>query len=379
MVDIVEYIECYPEYQKFEEFLKCLIRFLNLSCIPWKIVRGYGKYIFPISQIYSLISSVFALVYFEKDLMGILISVTLSTGFFQVFIKTLSIITQSNRLEILFRFIQEMHQVHENDLIPDSARIHLKHLKKSLNINKIILRILFAVSFMTAPGVLLYFLHTDLLIVAVPGVFPSSKASLIYQHIHQGICMGIATIELLIPDVITISIGLYLIAVLNIFQDIIQHIHKFDFSKKEDVLIEIHKFHSNILEIFRIFSDIFYYTIAVQTATSVVFVYCEFFIILSTDFMAFIPMVLYIFVQFIAVCIFGEMMYSKTEKLTTDFYLTNWYELDIHEQKILLMMMYMSHKIIGLKAAGMYDINLRMFIETIKAGISFLTILYTLT
>uniref|UniRef100_A0A3F2ZEA2 Odorant receptor n=1 Tax=Phlebotomus papatasi TaxID=29031 RepID=A0A3F2ZEA2_PHLPP len=375
---MVKYIECYPEYQKFEEFIKCLIRILKLSCIPWKVLHGKGKYIFPIFELYCLISSVLSLVYFKKNLMVLLMRVIISFGYFQIITKSLSVLVQANKFKILFEFIQELHEVHETDSIVDFAKIHLLHLKKSLDITKIILRILFAVSFITSSGLCFYSFHTDAIIMAIPGVLPDPNASPYYLHIHQVFCMEASLLVFSISDVILISTGFYLIAVLNIFQNLIENFWKFEGSNKEVALIQLHKLHCNILDKFRTFSEIFYYTITVQTGTSAVFVLCIFFLMLSSDFAAFIPLCLLVFGQFGAICIFGELMYSKTEKLTTELYLTNWYEFGLKEQKILLMMMHMSQKIIGIKAAGMYDINLRMFIDVIKGGISFLTILYTI-
>uniref|UniRef100_A0A240SYT9 Odorant receptor n=1 Tax=Phlebotomus papatasi TaxID=29031 RepID=A0A240SYT9_PHLPP len=377
---MVKYIECYPEYQKFEEFLKSLIRILNLSCIPSKILRGYEKFFFLIFEIYFLVCLVFALVYYKKNIMEFLIKIMMIAGVLQILTKILSILMQPNKFKILFLFIQEAHQVHEVEFLTDSSKIYLNHLKKALQTIKIILRIIFPVCFMSAVGIISYCIYIDSMLLAVPGVFPDPSTSLFYQHIHQFFCMEISINIVAISDSVLISIGFYFIAVLNIFQDIIQQVGKFERSNKERFfMVQLHKFHCNILDKFSTFNEVFYYAITVQIASSVVFILCIFFLMLSRESIAFIPLFLSIFGQFGAICIFGELIYSKTQRISTELYLTNWYELDLEEQKILLMMMCMSQKTLGLKAAGVYDINLRMFIEVIKAGVSFCAILYTLT
>lgn len=137
---MVQYIECYLEYQKFKKFIKRLMFILNLSFIPWKVVRGYEKFILVIFEIYCLISSIYTLVYFEQNLMVFLLRVTIAAGYLQLLTKTLSILTQPNQLKILFLFIEEAHQVCEFDLIVNSEKVHTKYLKKSLGEIKIILK-----------------------------------------------------------------------------------------------------------------------------------------------------------------------------------------------------------------------------------------------
>lgn len=136
---MVKYIECYLEYQKLEEFLVYIVRILNLSFKPWIFLQGYEKLIVQSYNIYSLISAIFTLVYFEQNLMEILLRVIVIAGFLNVLIGSLSIAFQPNKLKILLQFIEEIHRVHEFDLVMDFVQIYLKHLKESFSIIKIIL------------------------------------------------------------------------------------------------------------------------------------------------------------------------------------------------------------------------------------------------
>uniref|UniRef100_A0A3F2ZEL2 Odorant receptor n=1 Tax=Phlebotomus papatasi TaxID=29031 RepID=A0A3F2ZEL2_PHLPP len=373
---MVQYIECYPEYQKFEEFIKLLLQILQLSFIPRNALKGYEKFIFPLLELYCFTSSVFTILYYEQDLMIFIIRVLPTVGFLQLLTKSLSVLANTKQLNVLFLFIREAYQAHQVDYVTDSARIHLK---RSLGIIKLITGILFSVNFVAGLGLMSYFVYIDSMAFAVPGVLHFPKANLFYHHIHQFFVMQISIIIIMIPDSILISIGFYFIAILNIFKDILNYFDSIDLKNKRQFLIQVHKFHCDILDKFSIFSEVFYYTFTVQIATSVVFMMFIFFILQTDGGLAFFPLLLAIFGQFGAVCVFGELIYSKTEKLSIELYLTNWYELGLEEQKILLMMLYMTQKTFGLKAAGMYGINVKMFIEVIKASVSFLTILYTLS
>uniref|UniRef100_A0A3F2ZEN9 Odorant receptor n=1 Tax=Phlebotomus papatasi TaxID=29031 RepID=A0A3F2ZEN9_PHLPP len=372
---MLKYIACYSDYQKFEEFLQFLLRILNFSFIPKNLLKGYQKLIFPIFELYALTSAVFTIMYYEKDLIILIVKIMQIMGLLQLLTKSLSVLVNTEQLNILFQFIQEAYKIHQVHYVTESAKIHLK---RSLSIIKIITGILFTAAFGAGGGVIFYFIYIDSMLLAVPGVFLTPSSNLFYQHIHQFFVLQLSAILLMIPDTVLISIGFYFIAILNIFKDILRYIDNVDSTNKRQFLLQIHKLHCNILDKFCIFSEVFYYTFTVQIATSVVFMMFIFFILQTEGGLAFLPLLLAIFGQFGAACIFGELIYSKTEKLSTELYLTNWYELDLEEQKILLMMLYMTQKTFGLKAAGMYDINIEMFIEVIKAGISCLAILYTL-
>lgn len=226
---------------------------------------------------------------------------------------------------------------------------------------------------------LLYFIYFNEMFIAVPGIFPSPNSSQIYQHIHQCVVLILSNIVLQIEDAVIISIGFYFIAILNIFFSIIKHIDYLDLKNRRQYIILLHDMHCNVLDKFSIFERIFYYTFTVQIATSVIFVMFIFFLLQTTGGFAFFPLFLAILLQFGSLCLLGQLMYSQTERFSTELYLTKWYELAVREQKMILTMMYMSHRPFGLKAAAMYDINFRMFFDVMKAGLSFCTLLYTFT
>lgn len=233
-------------------------------------------------------------------------------------------------------------------------------------------------NFTAGAGIILYFVYIDSMLLAIPGVFPKINGTLFYQHVHQVSLIQLSTLMVLLPDTALLTIGFYFFAVLNIFSDIIQDLDKVESSKKKQFLIHIHKIHCDILNKFKLFGQVFFFTFTIQIATSVVFVLSVFFLMYNEKSVAFIPLLLVVFGEFGTLCIFGEFIYSKTERFSTELYLTKWYECSLEEQKILFMIMHISQKPFGIKAAGMYDINLVMFIDVVKAGVSFCALLYTL-
>uniref|UniRef100_A0A7G3B9K8 Odorant receptor n=1 Tax=Lutzomyia longipalpis TaxID=7200 RepID=A0A7G3B9K8_LUTLO len=63
------------------------------------------------------------------------------------------------------------------------------------------------------------------------------------------------------------------------------------------------------------------------------------------------------------ICILGHFIKLKTDQLSDILYLTNWYELSLKDQKMFLIVLGMAQREYGLKAVGMYDVNLYTFVQ----------------
>lgn len=65
----------------------------------------------------------------------------------------------------------------------------------------------------------------------------------------------------------------------------------------------------------------------------------------------------------LSLCLFGEFMKYKTEKIATTLYQTNWYDLNLKDQEIFLMILLISQRKYGLKIIGMYEMNMNTFVQ----------------
>uniref|UniRef100_A0A3F2ZEP0 Odorant receptor n=1 Tax=Phlebotomus papatasi TaxID=29031 RepID=A0A3F2ZEP0_PHLPP len=77
-------------------------------------------------------------------------------------------------------------------------------------------------------------------------------------------------------------------------------------------------------------------------------------------------------------CLFGEFIKIKMERLSTTLYLTNWPDLNLKDQKSFVIVLGMTQKKYGLRAAGMYDVNIYTFIEIMKMATSWCAFMFTL-
>lgn len=62
-------------------------------------------------------------------------------------------------------------------------------------------------------------------------------------------------------------------------------------------------------------------------------------------------------------CLFGEFIKIKMERLSPALYLTNWYDLSLKDQKSFLIILRVTQREYGIRAADMYDVNIYTFIQ----------------
>uniref|UniRef100_A0A3F2ZEH6 Odorant receptor n=1 Tax=Phlebotomus papatasi TaxID=29031 RepID=A0A3F2ZEH6_PHLPP len=89
-------------------------------------------------------------------------------------------------------------------------------------------------------------------------------------------------------------------------------------------------------------------------------------------------LILALLVQLFLPCVFGEFIKTKMEKLSTIFYLTNWYDLSVKDQKSFLIIQGIFQRVYGIKAVGMYDVNIYTFITIVKMAASWCAFMFTL-
>ncbi|XP_059611079.1 odorant receptor 4-like [Phlebotomus argentipes] len=201
------------------------------------------------------------------------------------------------------------------------------------------------------------------------------QASRFVQAIFSTISGGL----LLIFDCFIIYIALYFISSLDILLDCIRSLDDSSTLQKEkDLLLYIHFYHLKIIRNLRLFSNLLYYVFVIHLVTNPIFFFLTFYMIQQWDNFLFVYVLTSaMYFQFGILCVFGQMIFSKTEIIFTELYLTKWYEFSKDSQKMLKMMMIVSQRPFGFKAAEMYDINLMMFVNVVKLAFSFCAILYT--
>ncbi|GAB0087012.1 Odorant receptor [Sergentomyia squamirostris] len=198
-------------------------------------------------------------------------------------------------------------------------------------------------------------------------------------HFLQFTMIQITGLYIAKSDMTVIFIGLQIIADLNILDDYIKlTIEKI--KTNPNYLKTILKRHCKVIDKINLLneavSELSFIQIIISTfALLVIFV----FIRKDTTQITGYTTCLCAMLQFVPLCLFGEIIKIKTEQLSEAFYEVNWYELKLKDQKTFLLILGMAQRQYGLKAAGMYNVNIYAFIQIVKLAISYCAILYTLS
>ncbi|GAB0089699.1 hypothetical protein DMENIID0001_042860 [Sergentomyia squamirostris] len=168
--------------------------------------------------------------------------------------------------------------------------------------------------------------------------------------------------------------GFYFYTILKTFNE---YILSFDQPNSTGSLRLCLRLHYEIYRQFSIFDEIFSMAETGEIlASPILFLGMFLGIRLSPEITFFYTIFSVVLLQFFLMCLFGQFFYNETEMIFTNLYLTKWYEMSQSDQKAILMMMKMSKEPFGLKVLGVYEINMIMFINVLKACLSYCTILY---
>uniref|UniRef100_A0A1B0GPZ6 Odorant receptor n=1 Tax=Phlebotomus papatasi TaxID=29031 RepID=A0A1B0GPZ6_PHLPP len=368
--------ECYSEFIKNENFLNLIIKIFTFSFFPKKILFGYEKYTFLALSLYFCATSFSALSYLNDSMLESGIIIMVAGGVAQDTIKTLIPLFNENELHELLYWIRELHKDNTFNQVTKSAATHFKKINFIITIFQ---KVMFTAYFTAASTISGYAVYSNFVIHAIPWIPVKENEPNIYHRIHQAFVLPFISIQLTSSECILVTILFYFIAIQNVFHDMVGHLDDSNLKNKKQFLRAVYIFHCEILKKFRIFSDICFYSFTIQTGSNCLYIMFMFYVLRVETNIIFIPLFMAIYLQFGLSCILGEFIYSKSENIFTDLYLTKWYEFDLSDQRVFLMMMRVSQYPFGFKAAGIYDINIVMFIQVIKAGLSFSAILYTFT
>ncbi|GAB0099923.1 hypothetical protein DMENIID0001_158250 [Sergentomyia squamirostris] len=81
--------------------------------------------------------------------------------------------------------------------------------------------------------------------------------------------------------------------------------------------------------------------------------------------------------QVFIVCLVGQVLEQKSEDIYNEFCQINWHDFPINEQKFFAFCLQMAQRNYGIRAGGMYNINMMMFLQIVKLGVTYCAIIQT--
>ncbi|GAB0095285.1 hypothetical protein DMENIID0001_106470 [Sergentomyia squamirostris] len=363
------------------QLLKTCITYRNL-----RPVRGNYRHVV-LSWIFT-VYIIFYLTLVGRRLLGIFldVDVTILTKIFtSIVIQGLSQIILKNfggtffheNFLILVDFVEKLHIKKEGNGYVQ--KIIDSELMKTIKFGNIFFRAYTSMFLLGFVAITITFCLQNVIVVDIPN-FKAEEHAVVYQTI-QAVSLFVSAIWNCVADFSIIFIGLCMLSYVKIINKMITSLNiKEVIVECPDLLLRTMQKHVEMIEVLGIFNDGVKLMSLIQITMSII-IYLSIFsgMQLHSSEYSFQMMFICVLVQLFLLCVFGEMIKSETEAIFWKLYLTNWYEMNMTDQKIILFMMMNSQNEIGLKAAGIYDVSLMAFVQILKISLSYSAVILTFT
>uniref|UniRef100_A0A240SXY0 Odorant receptor n=1 Tax=Lutzomyia longipalpis TaxID=7200 RepID=A0A240SXY0_LUTLO len=311
------------------------------------------------------------------DFMKVLFTVLMCLGCTQMLLKNYAIIPFHEEVESLLNWILDHHAKTEEDEI--IQKVSQEEFAKALKYSELLFKIFFTMFMVPAMVCSYKFALSDYLIIAIPGL---DQGSTVFVHkLLTIIFTYILTSWTVFSDMAIVFIGIYLIFFLKSINRLINVFgENSEVQKMPKFLICIIEKHAEMIRILRLFNESVKFISLMQLISSTLtFLVVIFFVQLFPNYLLLHIMLASLLSQLALLCFFGEIIRSESKEIFKNLYQTNWYDLSLKDQKIILLMMTNSLQVIGLKAGGLYDVGLMALVQILKLSVSYAAIIMTFT
>uniref|UniRef100_A0A3F2ZDE9 Odorant receptor n=1 Tax=Lutzomyia longipalpis TaxID=7200 RepID=A0A3F2ZDE9_LUTLO len=362
------------EYKTFHKMVKLINTTTRISLFSWTKECDWKFRILRALPVFFVVTSTVGsfLLMWNSEGSDVVFAGIYAFGYSQIALTVISMLLNEVNVEKLFQWLHQLHQ--KRDIEEISLIFHL-HLQRTQKFSWLFLRIMFYTFLMTWMSSIIY---TKLYKKITPRIPFILQENWLFRWLANIFSSTYGTINLSINEGSMILIGIYFIESFNILSDLIGKLNESSKNKQEHLKFIV-QFHVEVIEEFEKYCEAFFLVFLVQMATIVIILILTFSLIMtSSTNMMYYSVIATVMLQLTLFCFCGQIIHNKSERIFTDLYQTKWYEMELKEQKILLLMMKMSQRSLGIKVAGMYDINFVMFMQVLKVSFSYCTILYTL-
>uniref|UniRef100_A0A3F2ZDI7 Odorant receptor n=1 Tax=Lutzomyia longipalpis TaxID=7200 RepID=A0A3F2ZDI7_LUTLO len=362
-------LQAKEEFLKITKFIYFSIRLVTFDCGFFS--KNAGKFL---SLFYIFINIYLT---FEKtslveqeNILELCLGFCTIVGLGSISTKVFTVCYYEDEIVELFTWIENFYF---DNTEPILVKLRAKSLDKILWILKLFLKFYISFIVFVVTYVNFYYLINDIQVINIPWGMPKTITVYLQLVIYFSF-----TVIYGIPIMCFGCLGIIFIEILNFFNESIALLENSEEESLDNGFILIlHKLHCEIYGKFCIYESIFAYSVFFDlffNTTSMIG------IMLLTRLYPDISIFYIIFItlasQILIYCIFGELIFTETEKILESLYMTKWYDLNREDKRAILLLMMMSSRPFGLKAAGMYNINIILFVQIIKLGFSYCAILY---
>uniref|UniRef100_A0A7G3B7Z6 Odorant receptor n=1 Tax=Lutzomyia longipalpis TaxID=7200 RepID=A0A7G3B7Z6_LUTLO len=296
---------------------------------------------------------------------NILVTILMFFLLFEYCIRIVLGLFNRTKFTVLMQNIKDLFEEQDED--PELSSIMEFHLKNSMKYFVFFNRMLTYIACSTAILISLYFRYNedygllfDLPFVVSDNIFWIWKEML---YLLQIVITVVGAYSIVSIDLGIMFLGLQIIAEINIFNDYLKNINRI-LINQPNFLCRIIKRHSSLISNINILSEL-----TSEVSFMQLFLSCITFMFGLSFLMKYLSgignYVLFSagIIHSLPICVLGEFIKRKTDDLSETLCLINWLELSLKDQKAFLIILGMAQREYGIKAGGMYDINLYAFVK----------------
>lgn len=199
----------------------------------------------------------------------------------------------------------------------------------------------------------------------IPFISEDNPAFYVINSSVQNFIFYAALTVMSLSDVMVIMIAFQFRSELVSLAEVIATLDDIHVYKQRDgILFDVYRMHWNILHLFNVLSNMYFYMSFSQVTSSFHGICFLFYAVFVHGFdISSLIIILVVFCQIFILCLFGEILFAKTSALPNALYLTKWYEFKPRDKRDFLFILQHTQKPCGIKAAGIVDVSIYTFVE----------------
>ncbi|GAB0086974.1 hypothetical protein DMENIID0001_012150 [Sergentomyia squamirostris] len=299
----------------------------------------------------------------------------LCLAYAQIFFKVTNFVLYKDSFKKMLHWMEDLDRRSFDSGFGGNCKVHIEVARK---ICMTIPKAIFLSYFISAHGFSLNFFITKETIITIP-YLPTSEYLYLLLVLQFSVSHAGLT-AIFIFDMFVVVIGVHIIFFSNIVQDAIKSLNNIVLMEDGTRnLLQIYKLHYEIIEKVKEFSDsvslMFLFQISTSAILFVIFFYViqEFFL----DNLLYPMIIAALILQLFITCFLCQIVEVKMEQIYDELCQTNWYDMTSVNKRNFLFCLQMAQRNYGIKAGGMYNVNMMMFIEILKLGFTYCAIMQT--
>ncbi|GAB0093306.1 hypothetical protein DMENIID0001_083890 [Sergentomyia squamirostris] len=370
------------KFERLEKFFEWCINILNFGFRKREI--RFHNYFFPLLFFISTVFNIkhVALTYDSKNRVQATYTIIFIAVHIQSFGKSLMMVINYNDFKELFLELRKFYTAKDHPLIVETRNRHNAGHIQGITYGVVIYWIsfwfaeIFLQAFIRRLGGIEFPMQ-----YFIPFIDESNSYFYAINAIVQNFIFIFSLTVMSLSDCMVIMVAFQFRSELVCLAEVITKLDDIEIYKKnKKILLTIQKMHWNMLHLFNVLSNMYFYMSFSQVTSSFHGICFLFYAVFVHGFdISSLIIILVVFCQIFILCLFGEILFAKTAALPNALYLTKWYEFSQSDKRDFLFILQNAQRPCGIKAAGIVDVSLYTFVEVLKLSGSYCAIFYALT